>query len=69
MAKILITGGYGYLGSRLAVFFKKNHIVSVTYNSNNKALSSHFKKSKIRQIKLDVTNFNECKKKSKNLIL
>lgn len=65
MAKILITGGYGYLGSRLAVFFKKNHIVSVTYNSNNKALSSHFKKSKIRQIKLDVTNFNECKKKIK----
>lgn len=66
MARVLITGGYGYLGSRIALFLKKNNNVVVTYNSNNQALSSTFRKLKIQKIKLDVTNYNECKKKIKN---
>lgn len=63
MANILITGGYGYIGSRLAIYLSKYFKVTISFNNRNFALNKIFYKYKINQINLNITNKIECLKK------
>ena len=65
--KILITGGCGFVGSNLAIYFKNNKIgtkINTLDNLSRKGslLNLHrLKKKKIKNFKKDISNYNELK--------
>ena len=65
--KILITGGCGFVGSNLAIYFKNNEIgtkINTLDNLSRKGslLNLHrLKKKKIKNFKKDISNYNELK--------
>jgi len=66
--KILITGGCGFVGSNLAIYFKDNNIgtqVNSLDNLSRKGTLLDFhrlKKKKIKNFKLDISNDNAVRK-------
>ena len=60
--KILITGGCGFVGSNLAIYFKKNKIGSKIDSLDNLSRSGallnfqRLKKNKIKNFKIDISN-------------
>ena len=65
--KILITGGCGFVGSNLAIYFKNNEIgtkINTLDNLSRKGslLNLHrLKKKKIKNFKKNISNYNELK--------
>ena len=66
--KILITGGCGFVGSNLAIYFKKKRIVSKIDSLDNLSRkgsilnANRLKKNKIRNFKIDISNNNTLQK-------
>ena len=66
--KILITGGCGFVGSNLAIYFKNNRIGSKIDSLDNLCRKgsvlnlNRLKKNKIKNFRIDVTNFRALKK-------
>ena len=60
--KILITGGCGFVGSNLAIFFKNNKIGTLINSLDNlsrdgsKLNLQRLKKKKIKNFKIDIAN-------------
>jgi len=60
--KILITGGCGFVGSNLAIYFKKNKICTKVDSLDNLSRKgsllnfNRLKKNKIRNFKIDISN-------------
>ena len=63
--KILIIGGSGYLGSRIAYYLADFFKIVITYNKNINFLKKTFENKKIKSVKLDITNYSQCIKKIK----
>ena len=65
--KILITGGCGFVGSNLAIYFKNNRIGTKINTLDNLSRKGsllnleRLKKSKIKNFKKDITNYNGLK--------
>ena len=65
--KILITGGCGFVGSNLAIYFKNNKIgtkINTLDNLSRKGslLNLHrLKEKKIKNFKKDISNYDELK--------
>ena len=62
--KILITGGCGFVGSNLAIYFKNNRIGSKINTLDNLSRKGSFlnlkrlKKNKIKNFKKDISDYN-----------
>ena len=74
--KILITGGCGFVGSNIGFFLKKNlkntDIVSLDnlMRKGSKMNEARLKKIKIKNLRIDITNYREISKLNKfNLII
>ena len=65
--KILITGGCGFVGSNLAIYFKNNQIGSKINTLDNLSRKGSFlnlkrlKKNKIKNFKKDISDYNNFK--------
>ena len=65
--KILITGGSGFVGSNLAIYFKHNKIGTKINTLDNLSRGgsllnlARLKKKKIKNFKKDISNYNELK--------
>ena len=65
--KILITGGCGFVGSNLAIYFKNNRIGSKINTLDNLSRKGSFlnlkrlKKNKIKNFKKDISDYNNFK--------
>ena len=65
--KILITGGCGFVGSNLAIYFKKNRIGTKINTLDNLSRKGSFlnlkrlKKNKIKNFKKDISDYNNFK--------
>ena len=65
--KILITGGCGFVGSNLAIYFKKNRIGTKINTLDNLSRKGsllnlkRLKKNKIKNFKKDISNYNNLK--------
>ena len=65
--KILITGGCGFVGSNLAIYFRNNQIGTRINTLDNLSRSgtvlnlSRLKKNKIKNFKKDISNYSELK--------
>ena len=66
--KILITGGCGFVGSNLAIYFKNNRIGSIIHSLDNLKRNgtllnlSRLKKNKIKNFKVDISNNKKLQK-------
>ena len=66
--KILITGGCGFVGSNLAIYFKNNRIgnkidsLDILCRKGSVLNLNRLKKNKIKNFRIDVTNFRALKK-------
>jgi len=66
--RILITGGCGFVGSNLAIYFKENQIGTQINSLDNLSRKGsvlnlkRIKKKKIKNFTIDISNFNELKK-------
>ena len=63
--KILITGGCGFVGSNLAIYFKNNHIgtqINSLDNLSRKGTLLNFYRLKKKKIKILKTYFMKTKK-------
>ena len=60
--KILITGGCGFVGSNVAIYFKDNHIGTQINSLDNLSRKGsvlnlkRLKKKKIKNFKIDISN-------------
>ena len=73
MAKILVTGGTGFVGSNLILELlnEKNEIISFDNNSRNSFSNDLLLDNNVRLIEGDITNPNDLKKiisKRKNIL-
>jgi len=65
--KILITGGCGFVGSNLAIYFKNNQIGTTINTLDNLSRKgallnlSRLKKNKIKNFKKDISHYNQIK--------
>ena len=66
--KILITGGCGFVGSNLAIYFKNNRIGTEIHSLDNLSRNgslfnlNRLKKNKIKNFKIDIYNNKAIKK-------
>ena len=69
MAKILVTGGTGFVGSNLILQLidGKNEIISFDNNSRNSFSNEKLKENNVNLIKGDITNLEDLKKIPKDI--
>ena len=64
--KILVTGGCGFVGTNLCIFLKKKNFKVFSVDNLSRKGSSYnlglLKKNKIRNFKIDISNFKKFKK-------
>ncbi len=64
--KILVTGGCGFVGTNLCIFLKKKNFKVFSIDNLSRKGSSYnlglLKKNKIRNFKIDISNFKKFKK-------